>query len=161
VHDWLVGQGLTFMPAVNWVEWGLYGEGNTRPRYHVLWGIGLALTQRMLARLHEAAQAAPVGRPRLLHRYRVTALEFHGGRLRRRRQRPALARRHLPARLHPDGARRRGVDPGALRARPAAMSPPHGDPPLRSPAPGWPDTPWGNSASPTATSCTRWICTPS
>ena len=29
VYDWLVQHGLKFMPAVNWVERGLYGGGNS------------------------------------------------------------------------------------------------------------------------------------
>ena len=81
MYDWLVGQGLRFMPAVNWVERGLYGEGNTRPRYHVLWGTALALTRWMIERLHEAAQSAPAGRLTLLHRHRITALEPCDGRV--------------------------------------------------------------------------------
>jgi len=38
VHDWLLGHGLKFMPAVNWVERGMLGDGNSVPRYHVVWG---------------------------------------------------------------------------------------------------------------------------
>ena len=38
VYDWLIAQGLKFMPAVNWVERGLQGNGNSVPRYHVVWG---------------------------------------------------------------------------------------------------------------------------
>ena len=38
VHDWLQAHGIRFMPAVNWVERGRDGEGNSVPRYHVVWG---------------------------------------------------------------------------------------------------------------------------
>jgi len=33
VHDWLLSHGLKFMPAVNWVERGMQGDGNSLPRY--------------------------------------------------------------------------------------------------------------------------------
>lgn len=40
VYDWLTGLGLRFFPAVNWVERGLQGDGNSLPRYHIIWGTG-------------------------------------------------------------------------------------------------------------------------
>jgi predicted oxidoreductase len=33
------------MPAVNWVERGLHGDGNSLPRYHIVWGTSRALTR--------------------------------------------------------------------------------------------------------------------
>ncbi|MGE4368023.1 FAD-dependent oxidoreductase, partial [Thermomonas sp.] len=78
VHDWLRAHGIGFMPAVNWVERGRTGEGNSVPRYHIVWGTALALTQRMIAALREAGSG---GRLVLLHRHRVLALEQAGGRM--------------------------------------------------------------------------------
>ena len=78
VYDWLLAHGLRFMPAINWVERGLYGEGNSLPRYHIVWGTSLALTLRLVAALHEAGAG---GRLTLRHRHRVIALEHAGGRL--------------------------------------------------------------------------------
>lgn len=77
VYDWLLAHGLKFMPAVNWVERGMQGEGNSLPRYHVVWGTSRELTRCMIAALHEAGK----GRLTLLHGHRVTALERSGGRL--------------------------------------------------------------------------------
>ena len=80
VYDWLVAEGVKFMPAVNWVERGLQGDGNSVPRYHVVWGTARALARRMVAALHTAASAGPgAGRLALLHRHRVTALEHSAG----------------------------------------------------------------------------------
>ena len=64
------------MPAVNWVERGLHGDGNSVPRYHIVWGTSRELTRRMVAALRTAAQG---GRLTLLHRHRVTALEHSAG----------------------------------------------------------------------------------
>ncbi len=78
VHDWLRGEGLRFMPAVNWVERGRFGDGNSVPRYHIVWGTGRELVRCLLRALHAAA---PPGRLQLLHRLRVDALERRGGTL--------------------------------------------------------------------------------
>ena len=76
VHDWLVAEGVKFMPAVGWVERGMNGDGNSLPRYHVVWGTSRELTRRLIAALHTAAQT---GRLTLLHRHRVSALEHNAG----------------------------------------------------------------------------------
>ena len=79
VYDWLTAEGMKFMPAVNWVERGLHGEGNSLPRYHLIWGTSRHMTQRLIA----ALRAANVdGRLTLLHRHRVDALDREAARLR-------------------------------------------------------------------------------
>lgn len=78
VHDWLVGEGISFMPAVNWVERGRFGEGNSLPRYHIVWGTSRELTRRMIAAMHAAD---PGGRLNLLHRHRVIGLDHTAGRV--------------------------------------------------------------------------------
>ena len=77
VHDWLLGEGVRFMPAVNWVERGLYGDGNSLPRYHIVWGTSRELTRRMIA----AMRVADCGRLTLLHRHRVTQLDYRAGKM--------------------------------------------------------------------------------
>ena len=54
VHDWLLQEGVKFMPAVNWVERGLQGEGNSLPRYHIVWGTSRELTRCLIAALRRA-----------------------------------------------------------------------------------------------------------
>lgn len=78
VHDWLLGEGIRFLPAVNWVERGRHGEGNSVPRYHIVWGTA----RQLVLCLNDALRRADQGnRLRLLHRHRVTALEAQGGRV--------------------------------------------------------------------------------
>ncbi len=79
VHDWLLGEGLTFMPAVNWVERGRHGEGNSVPRYHIVWGTSRYMTERLIAALRTAGEG---GRLTLLHRHRVTGLDRQAGQIR-------------------------------------------------------------------------------
>jgi len=78
VHDWLVAHGIRFMPAVNWVERGRFGDGNSLPRYHIVWGTARELVRK----LGDALSAAdPGGRLSVLHEHRVTALEHSAGTL--------------------------------------------------------------------------------
>ncbi|SET57868.1 FAD-binding dehydrogenase [Thalassotalea agarivorans] len=51
VYDWLKGLGMSFLPAVNWVERGLHTPGNSLPRYHVLWGTGWNLVETVWQQL--------------------------------------------------------------------------------------------------------------
>jgi predicted oxidoreductase len=76
VYDWLLAEGLKFMPAVNWVERGMNGDGNSLPRYHIVWGTARELTRCLVAALHRANTG---GRLTLLHRHRVTALDHQAG----------------------------------------------------------------------------------
>lgn len=71
VHDWLKNEGIKFMPAVNWVERGVNGDGNSVPRYHVVWGTSLELTKVMIAALHKANTE---NRLTLLHQHSITEL---------------------------------------------------------------------------------------
>ena len=78
VHDWLRGRGIKFMPAVNWVERGRFGDGNSLPRYHIVWGTARELVRCLVAALHQADKQQ---RLTLLHRHRVDALDHAGGRV--------------------------------------------------------------------------------
>lgn len=51
VHDWILALGLKFLPAVQWVERGLYQPGNSVPRYHILNGTAQYLTETLISRL--------------------------------------------------------------------------------------------------------------
>ncbi len=66
VYDWLLGHGLKFMPAVQLVERGRHGDGNSVPRYHIVWGTSRHLTRTLIA----ALLAADQGRLTRLHRHR-------------------------------------------------------------------------------------------
>ena len=43
VGGWLRRYGVRFFPVVNWAERGVYGDGNSVPRFHLTWGTGKAL----------------------------------------------------------------------------------------------------------------------
>nr|WP_041756771.1 FAD-binding protein [Bradyrhizobium sp. ORS 278] len=76
IYDWLSSHGVTFMPAVNWVERGLVGDGNALPRYHIVWGTSQRLTRVMIAAMRAADRG---GKLTVLHRHRVVGLDRAGG----------------------------------------------------------------------------------
>ena len=76
VYDWLLGLGLKFLPAVNWVERGMQGNGNSLPRYHILWGSSRQLIRCMIACVLKAGES---GRLTLLSSHRVTSIEYSAG----------------------------------------------------------------------------------
>jgi predicted oxidoreductase len=51
VGEWLKRYGVSFFPVVNWAERGVYGDGNSVPRFHLTWGTGKALVDAMWAAL--------------------------------------------------------------------------------------------------------------
>ncbi|VAW05199.1 Fumarate/succinate/L-aspartate dehydrogenases, partial [hydrothermal vent metagenome] len=56
VRDWILALGLKFLPAVQWVERGLFQPGNSVPRYHILYGTARYLMTRLISRLERAAK---------------------------------------------------------------------------------------------------------
>jgi uncharacterized protein len=47
VGGWLKSHGVRFFPVVNWAERGVYGDGNSVPRFHLTWGCGQALIDQV------------------------------------------------------------------------------------------------------------------
>lgn len=76
VYDWLRKEGIKFLPAVNWVERGRFGDGNRVPRYHVVWGTSYELVRTLIAALHRENKN---GQLTLLHQHRVTELDHQAG----------------------------------------------------------------------------------
>lgn len=52
IYLWLKELGVGFFPIPHWVERGEFGEGNSVPRYHVIWGTGYWLIQALLKRIN-------------------------------------------------------------------------------------------------------------
>lgn len=44
-YKWLIKNGIKFFPVLNWAERGLNGEGNSVPRFHMVWGTGWELVK--------------------------------------------------------------------------------------------------------------------
>lgn len=51
VYHYLKNLDVHFLPAVNWVERGLFVPGNSLPRYHIIWGCSQRLVQQILAKV--------------------------------------------------------------------------------------------------------------
>src|ERR687890_2065313 len=53
VGGWLRNHGVKFFPVVNWAERGVYGDGNSVPRFHLTWGTGKALVTEVWGSIQE------------------------------------------------------------------------------------------------------------
>jgi predicted oxidoreductase len=52
-YNWLGEHGIKFFPVVHWVERGLFQQGNSVPRFHLVWGTGLELVRVFKGKLLE------------------------------------------------------------------------------------------------------------
>lgn len=76
VYQWVRQYGVRFMPVINWVECGEFRPGNSLPRFHMVWGTGKALTERLIAALRDHANA---GKLSLRFGHRVERLLLKNG----------------------------------------------------------------------------------
>jgi predicted oxidoreductase len=78
VGGWLGRHGVSFFPVVNWAERGVYGDGNSVPRFHLTWGAGKGLVDAIWDSIQEHPR-----RPSLEVRFqtRVSELLADGGRV--------------------------------------------------------------------------------
>ena len=78
VYRWVRRHGVSFIPAVNWVERGEFRPGNSVPRFHMVWGTGQGLADALIAALRAHANA---GRLTLRFNHRVERLQLRAGRI--------------------------------------------------------------------------------
>ena len=57
IYNWLKPKGINFFPIPHWVERGEFGEGNSIPRYHIIWGTGLHLMRTLIDELKNHPKA--------------------------------------------------------------------------------------------------------
>ncbi|MCF6263155.1 MAG: FAD-binding dehydrogenase [Xanthomonadales bacterium] len=57
IYNWLTPKGVKFFPVPHWVERGLNGDGNSLPRYHVIWGTGRHLVNTLILELNQHPNA--------------------------------------------------------------------------------------------------------
>lgn len=58
IYNWLKPKGIKFFPIPHWVERGESGEGNSLPRYHIIWGTGQHLMHTLINELQQHPKAA-------------------------------------------------------------------------------------------------------
>jgi predicted oxidoreductase len=78
VGGWLKERGVRFFPVVNWAERGMYGDGNSVPRFHLTWGCGKALVDQVLGAIESHPRRSAL---ELRLGTRVTGLVEEGGRI--------------------------------------------------------------------------------
>jgi uncharacterized protein len=67
-----------FFPVVNWAERGMYGDGNSVPRFHLTWGCGQGLVDGVRDAIERHPRRSELD---LRFRARVTELVEEGGRV--------------------------------------------------------------------------------
>jgi uncharacterized protein len=77
IFDFLNSKEVKFLPLVNWAERGIYGPGNTVPRWHITWGTGYEIIARLLQALEAHPQRANL---ELLFDTEISAIETANGR---------------------------------------------------------------------------------
>src|SRR5436309_10861292 len=76
VGGWLKSHGVRFFPVVNWAERGVYGDGNSVPRFHLTWGCGQALIDEIWGAIEQHPRRS---RLEVRFRTRVTGLVTRSG----------------------------------------------------------------------------------
>lgn len=51
IYNWLISKKVDFLPVVNWPERGMHVKGNSVPRWHITWGTGFDLTNKVINHL--------------------------------------------------------------------------------------------------------------
>ncbi len=74
IYNWLKAKGIGFFPIPHWVERGESGEGNSVPRYHIIWGTGLHLMRTLINELRQHPKSANLT---CLFDHRVESLLMH------------------------------------------------------------------------------------
>jgi predicted oxidoreductase len=78
VGGWLRQNGVWFFPVVNWAERGVYGDGNSVPRFHLTWGCGKGLVDGVWGSIERHSRRRSLD---LRLRSRVTGLIEEDGRV--------------------------------------------------------------------------------
>ncbi len=58
IYNWLKARGIRFFPIPHWVERGEFGDGNSLPRYHIVWGTGKHLMNTLIGELDQHPNAS-------------------------------------------------------------------------------------------------------
>jgi predicted oxidoreductase len=77
IFEFLNSMKVSFLPLVNWAERGIYGPGNTVPRWHITWGTGHEIIHCLLAALEAHPQRANL---ELICEAEVSGIEITNGR---------------------------------------------------------------------------------
>lgn len=77
VYRYLDARGVKFLPLVNWPERGVFQPGNTVPRWHIAWGTGHEIVERVLAYLQSHPRRQHL---QLLSGHGVDGIETTAGR---------------------------------------------------------------------------------
>ena len=78
IYEFLDHKKIKFLPVVNWTERGLFVPGNSVPRWHVAWGTGWEIIDRLV----KALECHPLrSNLQLVFDHEVNEIDFEGGKV--------------------------------------------------------------------------------
>jgi len=78
IYEFLSHKKIRFLPVVNWTERGLFTPGNSVPRWHITWGTGWEIIDKLVKALDCHPQRQNL---QLLFDHEVNNIDFEGGRV--------------------------------------------------------------------------------
>lgn len=79
IFDFLDHKKIKFLPIVNWPERGVFRPGNSVPRWHIAWGTGYEIIDRLLKALEAHPARADL---QICFEHEVSGLDVEAGRVR-------------------------------------------------------------------------------
>lgn len=79
VYHFLTKKGIKFFPMVHWVERGMFARGNSVPRFHLVWGTGYELSERL--KLHLLQHPKFKSHATILFNHKVNHIDTLAGRV--------------------------------------------------------------------------------
>ncbi|HKE29126.1 MAG TPA: FAD-dependent oxidoreductase [Bryobacteraceae bacterium] len=128
IFRFLSGKKVTFLPLVNWAERGVYGPGNTVPRWHIVWGTGYEIIYCVLAALETHPRRSNLD---FLFDTEVSALEATNGHVTGLHGRNMLSGEEIDVRAEHVVIASGGICGGDLSCLRAHWYRPWGDPPQK------------------------------
>jgi len=78
IYEFLKHKKIKFLPVVNWTERGLFVPGNSVPRWHVAWGTGWEIIDKLLKALESHPKRNNL---QLVFDHEVNEIDFEGGKV--------------------------------------------------------------------------------
>ena len=76
IDNWLKARRINFFPIPHWVERGEFGDGNSLPRYHIIWGTGRHLMLTLIDELNHHVNSSNIS---YLFDHKVDSLILRNG----------------------------------------------------------------------------------
>lgn len=77
IYEWMRDKKIKFLPVVNWPERGLFKPGNSIPRWHITWGTGYEIIEKLISHLDKLKNRNNL---EIYYNHKVDNILFNGNR---------------------------------------------------------------------------------